>query len=44
MAEQNGDELSEIDTAMIQGAFAQLAAVVLTDVRACGKSVVCVCV
>jgi hypothetical protein len=37
MAEQNGDELSEIDTAMIQGAFAQLAAVVLTDVCACGK-------
>ena len=29
MAEQNGDELSEIDTAMLQGAFAQLAAVVL---------------
>jgi hypothetical protein len=44
MAEENGDELSEIDTTMIQGAFAQLAAVVLTDVRACGKSVVCVCV
>ena len=43
MAEQNGDELSEIDTAMIQGAFAQLAAVVLTDVCACGKSAFCAC-
>ena len=43
MAEQNGDELSEIDTAMLQGAFAQLAAVVLTNVRACGKSAFCAC-
>ena len=43
MAEQNGDELSEIDTAMLQGAFAQLAAVVLTDVRTCGKSAFCAC-
>ena len=43
MAEQNGDELSEIGTAIIQGAFAQLAAVVLTNVRACGKSAFCAC-
>ena len=43
MAEQNGDELSKIDTTMLQGAFAQLAAVVLTDVRACGKSAFCAC-
>ena len=43
MAEQNGDELSKIDTTMLQGAFAQLAAVVLTNVRACGKSAFCAC-